>query len=51
MTVLTIHTDNLIAIETYCGDDVKYIESFETWQDLLATLSEHFDFYAWIEVK
>mgnify|MGYP001590020834 FL=1 len=51
MTVLTIYTETLTAVETYCGDDVKYVESFDNWIQLLDKLSIHFDSYAWIEIK
>lgn len=41
---------NITAIEVYCGDDVKYCESFPNWKALLNTLSEHMDSYAYITV-
>lgn len=51
MTTLTIYTDTLTAIETYCGDDIKYVESFSNWSELFTTLSKYFNDYAWIEIK
>lgn len=51
MTTLTIYTDTLTAIETYCGDDVKYVESFPNWEKLLEVLGPYFYYYGWIEVK
>lgn len=41
----------MTAIETYCVDNVKYVESFPNWESLLNTLSQYFDRYAWIEIK
>lgn len=53
MTTLTIsvHSNGLLAVETYCGDTVKYVEGFPTWDALLNTLGEYFEHYAWVEVK
>jgi len=51
MTTLTIYTDTMTAIEVINGDNVKYVESFNTWQELFNTLEKYFDYYAWIEIK
>lgn len=53
MTTLTIYvTPNyLTAVEVYCGDDVKYVETFYTWGDLLRTLAQYLTGYALIEIK
>ena len=51
MTNLIIYTDTLTAVEIYCSDNVKYVETFSNWEELLKTLSEYFDSYAWIEIK
>lgn len=51
MTNLIIFTDTLTAIEIYCGDDVKYVETFDNWFDLLKTLAPYFNSYVWIEIK
>lgn len=51
VTTLIIYSNTLTAVEVYCGDDVKYVESFATWNDLLTTLAPYFDSYVWIEVR
>lgn len=45
-----IYGTELTAIELYCGDDVKYVETFSNWNALLNTLSEHMRHYAEIRL-
>jgi hypothetical protein len=51
MTNLLIFTDTLTAIEIYCGDDIKYVETFPSWEKLLRSISPYFNSYAYIEIK
>jgi len=51
MTTLTIYTKTFTAVETYCGDDIKYVESFGSWYSLLNKLAGYFDSYAYVRVN
>ncbi len=49
--VITVFPEGIRAVEYYCHDDVKYVESFNNWLDLLTVLGPYFSGYASIEVK
>jgi hypothetical protein len=51
MTNLIIFTDTLTAIEVFCGDDIKYVQTFSTWTLLLDTLGQYMSQYASVEVR
>jgi len=52
MTNLNIYVnDALTAVEVYCFDDVKYVESFSNWFDLLARLTQYMGEYASVSIR
>jgi hypothetical protein len=53
MTNLTIIVDEqgVTAAEVYCGDCIKYVETFATWAKLIDRIGHYFDSYVWIEIR
>lgn len=51
MTELIIYTDTMTAIELVYGDDVKYVETFNSWEALLSTLFKYMDCYVCVSIR
>lgn len=49
--LIEIHWNGFTAIEVRNHDDIKYVETFQTWHELLDTLSQYMQVYATIEVR
>lgn len=50
MATITIFTNTMTVVGDYNGI-INYIESFPSWQALIAKVGPYFDHYVWIEVK
>jgi hypothetical protein len=49
--LIEVSEQGITAIEIYCGDDVKYIEVFSTWGEMLKSISVFMPAYAYIRVR
>lgn len=48
--VISVSWQGITAAEIYCGDDVKYLETFSTWWSLLETLDQFMDSYSLVRI-
>ena len=48
---ILIDATTVMAVETYYGETIKYMETFNTWEELFVTLGKYMDDYAEIVVR